>query len=84
MSTDLDVRPDLSHNDNDDDVSHVVCCCSTNIALCGADVTSDPLVEDDWNDEDACKRCLEVEGMPCVLCGIDPINDNYCYCGKCV
>jgi hypothetical protein len=81
MSTELDVRPDLDATDGDDDVQHIVCCCSTNIALCGKNVLEDTLVQDDdWDESLGCKRCLELETVPCILCGYD---NTGCFCGKC-
>lgn len=81
MSTDLDIRPDLSNNDTDDNVCHIVCCCSRDIAMCGASVPdNDTISVDDSDEDETCKRCLELESVPCVLCGHD---NTSCYCGKC-
>ncbi len=77
MSTDLDIRPDLSHGDTDDNLCHIVCSCSPDIALCGVSVPENEMVED-FDDDRTCKRCLELEGETCILCG-----HNYCEkCGR--
>lgn len=82
MSTDLDTRPDLSTTDGDDDVHHIVCCCSLNVALCGENVADEDVLDDpDWDESLGCKRCLALESSVCILCGWDPAKG--CYCGTC-
>ena len=81
MSTDLDTRPDLVDGDTDDNVCHIVCCCSRDIALCGASVRdSETITVEDSDDSETCRRCLDLEKEPCILCGHD---NTSCACGKC-
>lgn len=45
------------------DLNHVFCC-EPDIALCGADVSDDDIV-----DEADCVVCLDLEEQPCPTCG---------------
>ncbi|MFD4258198.1 hypothetical protein ACFWR9_11345 [Streptomyces sp. NPDC058534] len=50
-----------------DDLTHVVCYCDPNLALCGTDVT-----DSDWVDEDedtTCVVCVDLVDQPCPRCG---------------
>lgn len=50
-----------------DDLTHVVCVCNPDVALCGTDVT-----DSDWataEEETTCVVCADVVVDPCPRCG---------------
>lgn len=53
---------------DDDDLGHIFCDCDENRALCGADVTDCPVVED-RDDSLLCVVCADLEDVPCERCG---------------
>lgn len=46
-------------------LNHIFCC-DRDTALCGADVSNDPIVE---LEEADCVVCLDLEEQPCPYCG---------------
>lgn len=66
------VEPKLdSTNNDDDDIGHYFCECSPNIALCGEDVSNQPVDESSaLMPENACKKCVKLLRVHCILCGM--------------
>jgi hypothetical protein len=59
---------ELTRSTDDDNVSHVVCECDPDLALCGTDVSEAPWLTDE--DQDAeCVVCDDLERYPCERCG---------------
>lgn len=52
----------------DDDFEHYYCC-NPNVAFCGADVTDDVDVGDDFDPECPCPMCEVLLGTVCPTCG---------------
>lgn len=51
-----------------DGLTHTVCWCDVDEALCGADVAGLPAL-DEWDDEDLCVVCEDLDRLPCARCG---------------
>ncbi|GHA01131.1 hypothetical protein ACFOOM_12385 [Streptomyces echinoruber] len=49
-----------------DDLTHTVCDCSPDIALCGTDVTNEPWA--DGSEEATCVVCRDLEDQGCPKC----------------
>ncbi|WP_329214894.1 hypothetical protein OG352_05460 [Streptomyces sp. NBC_01485] len=68
MTTLAPERAPATVGDADDDLTHSVCECTPDIALCGTDMAGA-----EWADEDddvtCCVVCLDLEDEPCPKCG---------------
>lgn len=54
-------------NGTDDDLDHLFCC-DENVAMCGADISDDEIVED-GSLLFPCVVCKDMEYRPCPKCG---------------
>jgi hypothetical protein len=65
------VTEPLSFEDggDSDDLVHVACDCSEEIALCGTELT---FGVDEWTDDELCVVCKDLEPLPCPRCGEKP------------
>lgn len=57
----------VSATATESDLSHTVCECDENAALCGLDVTEFPW--DDDEDSPECVVCEDLDDQPCERCG---------------
>ncbi|GGN39718.1 hypothetical protein FHR83_006655 [Actinoplanes campanulatus] len=63
--------PKLAEPDGEDAVDHLYCPCDPDVALCGADVSGEPIVAAPVNPE--CPLCLIVDDLNdyvCARCGL--------------
>ena len=67
MSAPLTAQQAARHDDGDDSLDHFYCCEDENLALCGADVTDSPIVDQ--------------AAHPCVVCTDLDVPDA-CYCPR--
>lgn len=75
----LDVRPELSGVDADDEIDHLYCCCTPAVALCGH-YLGEP--EEASGDPDrCCEACDDLIEIVCILCGYGLYGP--CACGQC-
>ena len=58
-----------SNTDTNDPTTHVICC-NWNVALCGLDVSGQPVVPDGVGHD--CIVCLDLEEQRCPHCGTEP------------
>ena len=58
-----------SNTDVNDRTTHVICC-NWDIALCGLDVSDEPVVPDGVGHD--CIVCLDLEEQRCPDCGTEP------------
>lgn len=56
-------------DDNADDLDHYVCVCDPDTALCGKDVSDDPLVYTPVEPEHQCVVCEDLAWKRCPRCG---------------
>ncbi|MEI5520704.1 hypothetical protein WB388_08825 [Streptomyces brasiliscabiei] len=56
-------------DDGDDDLSHGVCDCDEDTALCGTDVTGVPWAADGQEPVNPCVVCVDLAEQPCPRCG---------------
>ena len=63
---------------DEEDVDHLYCVCTPNVALCGEDITELPIVDFvggvDWID---CAACVERRLDRCILCGHVQCGEDY-------
>lgn len=60
-------EPTTTAQDTGDNLTHSVCACDDDLALCGADVSGQPWADDD--EEVDCVVCQDLMGEPCARCG---------------
>lgn len=64
--TSLAPEPKAAATHGDADLTHTVCDCTPDIALCGTDVTDQPWA--DGSDESTCVVCRDLEDLDCPRC----------------
>ncbi len=64
MTTAHDPAPETTDTG---DLTHVVCECTPEIALCGADVSGQPWVDE--GEETTCVVCRDLEDLSCTRSG---------------
>lgn len=57
----------------DDDMIHVVCKCSLDVALCGKNMTNRPWAD---GEEIGCVVCAQLDDLPCGRCGIQWLTSS--------
>lgn len=70
-----------SRGGHDDDLDHLFCCCSPDLALCGTDISDEPVCEDDEDQDNPCVVCVDLEAAICSRCGFG--LSGPCACGRC-
>lgn len=61
--------PTFEEGGDEDNLVHVACECSDDLALCGAELTMDA---GDFTDDEVCVVCHDLEPLPCPRCGMAP------------
>ncbi|CBG73096.1 hypothetical protein SCAB_60771 [Streptomyces scabiei 87.22] len=67
--TTLVPEPATTTNGHGDDLSHGVCDCDEDTALCGTDVTGVPWATKDDESDNLCIVCVDLVELPCPRCG---------------
>ncbi|WP_155054548.1 hypothetical protein [Streptomyces blattellae] len=67
--TTLAPEPTVTANGHGEDLSHAVCDCDEDTALCGTDVTGVPWATDGEEPPSPCVVCLDLADQPCPRCG---------------
>ncbi|WDO09921.1 hypothetical protein ME763_32030 [Streptomyces murinus] len=60
-------EPVLTAPEAGDSLTHSICWCNSDIALCGADVTGQEWATDD--EDLTCVVCIDFADRPCPRCG---------------
>ena len=68
-TTHLDTTPATTDEPGDEDMLHVVCACNPDQALCGLDMSGEPLVNDPGPTPDDCVVCTDLDKYTCQNCG---------------
>lgn len=75
------IEPATTATSRDDDLDHLFCCCSPEVALCGAALDEVDQCEDDEEQEHPCVVCADLVAVQCARCGYG--IDGPCWCGRC-
>lgn len=65
MMKEVVLDPSVDKTDKDDEMVHLFCQCSPERALCGKDLSTATLCDE----ETECIVCAEFERVPCERCG---------------
>lgn len=62
-------EPTFEEGGDFDDLVHICCECSEDLALCGGELGAEAV---DFADDEMCVVCLDLEKQPCPRCGQMP------------
>lgn len=68
--TTLAPEPTATATGDGEDLSHAVCGCDEDTALCGTDVSDVPWAADGQAPSNPCVVCVDLAELPCPRCGL--------------
>ena len=69
MQTETDVKPSSTDGTSDEELDHLYCECSEDIALCGTDLSEAEELSFLLNGAVDCIVCMDLVEFPCSRCG---------------